>query len=299
VDADATRISQIVGNLLQNAAKFTPPGGTARVSVRPAGPFAELRVADDGIGLADARRLFEPLGRAAQGPGNEKGGLGLGLAIVKGLAELHGGSVSAHSDGPGRGCEVTVRLPLAAAAPPAERAERAEPAEAHGPAEPPPPARPAVAPRAARRLVLIIEDNVDAARSLADLLELDGHRVEVVNDGRSGIARARQLRPDAVVCDLGLPDVDGYEVARAIRADPSLEATCLIAVSGYAQPDDRRRALEAGFRAHLAKPASLEALHALLAETPNATPTPPPTPTPTPTPTATDTATGSPGIRSR
>jgi two-component system CheB/CheR fusion protein len=245
VDADPTRLAQILGNLLQNAVKFTPAGGTTTVEVRAAEGRAELRVRDTGEGVADPQLLFEPFSQAAQGLARSQGGLGLGLAIVKGLVELHGGTVDARSEGAGRGAEFVVRLPLAA--PPAAGAAAG------------------AAPRCAPRSVLLVEDNADAARSLADLLALDGHRVEVAHDGRTGIARARELRPDAVVCDLGLPDVSGFDVARALRADAALAGTCLVALSGYAQPEDRARALEAGFTAHLAKPPSLEALSAILA----------------------------------
>jgi PAS domain S-box-containing protein len=245
VDGDPTRLAQLVGNLLQNAAKFTGPAGCAVVGVSGADGSARLRVRDDGRGIEAGLlgRLFEPF---VQGERGAMGGLGLGLALVKSVAELHGGTVRAESDGPGRGSEFVVSLPLA-----------------------PGPPLPAAEPRPARhgpsRLVLVIDDNRDARESLAALLELRGHQVHLAPDGRAGIEQARQLRPDLVLCDLGLPDMDGCEVARTLRGDGHLRATTLVALSGYAQPADRRRAAAAGFDRHLAKPASLDQLGELLA----------------------------------
>jgi PAS domain S-box-containing protein len=247
VDADATRIAQVVGNLLQNAAKFSHEGGSVTVAIGDVGGRAELRVRDDGAGIAPELlpRVFEPFVQADEGLARTKGGLGLGLALVKGLVELHGGGVRASSDGVGRGAELVVTLPVAPAPPWS------------------PPRSAAVAARAVA--VLVIEDNVDAALTVAEVLELEGHLVHVATDGRSGIAKARELLPDVVLCDIGLPDVDGYEVARTLRADERLRSTRLIALSGYAQPEDRARAREAGFDAHLGKPAPLDQLTALIA----------------------------------
>lgn len=247
VEADETRLTQLIGNLLQNAAKFSHEGGIITASLGSADGQAELRVRDDGIGIAPdlLPRVFEQFVQAASGLARPKGGLGLGLALVKGIAELHGGIVSARSEGLGRGSEFVVKLPLAL------------------PPEPNAPARlPAPLPAAGTRAieVLVIDDNLDAAESIAEVLKMEGHRVHVATDGLSGIMKAHELKPDVVLCDIGLPDVDGYEVARALRADDSLRSTRLIALSGYAQAEDRRRAREAGFDAHLAKPASLEAL---------------------------------------
>jgi PAS domain S-box-containing protein len=250
IDADPARIAQAIGNLLQNAAKFTPRGGTASLSTSAGEGRAEVRVRDDGAGMDPEQvgRMFDAFAQAERLPGAARGGLGLGLSIVKGVVELHGGSASGRSDGRGRGSEFLVSLPLAS--PPAAPA-------------PAPAARPA--PGARSRSVLIIEDNLDGGQSLADVLELEGHRVRLARDGCSGLALARELRPDAVVCDLGLPDLDGFQVARAIRADAGLRSTFLVALSGYAGPADRRQALEAGFDAHLGKPAPLEQLAELLA----------------------------------
>jgi PAS domain S-box-containing protein len=243
IEGDATRIAQIVGNLLQNAAKFSREGGTVTVSVGMVDGQAELRVRDDGMGVAPdlLPRLFQPFVQAATGMARTKGGLGLGLALVKGLVQLHGGSVRACSEGPERGSEFVVTLPGAYAP---RRSVAAPAARAAG--------------HAAE--ILIIEDNVDAAHTIAEVLEMEGHRVHVATDGRSGLDRARELRPEIILCDIGLPDIDGYEIARRLRAEEAFRGTRLIAVSGYAQPEDRRRAEEAGFDAHVPKPAPLDVL---------------------------------------
>jgi CheY-like chemotaxis protein/nitrogen-specific signal transduction histidine kinase len=251
VDADATRISQVLGNLLQNAVKFTPDTGVVRVEIAIRGRGAEMSVRDTGVGMRpeDVDTMFEPFAQAEQGLARSQGGLGLGLALVKGMVELHGGAVRARSDGPGRGSEFVVLLPLAPAA-----AVRA--------------AAPRTAETAGGRLVLIIDDNVDTCQSLSVALGLTGHRVRTAFDGKTGMVSAHELKPDVVLCDIGLPDIDGYEVARTLRADEALRSTRLIALSGYARPEDRKRAAEAGFDAHIAKPPELEELTAMLATRP-------------------------------
>jgi len=250
VEADPQRLAQIVGNLLQNAAKFTPRGGHTRVAVEapPGAGRAVIRVADDGVGMPPELRagLFQPFMQADTTLDRSEGGLGLGLALVKGLVELHRGSIEARSDGPGKGSEFEVAIPLA---PPA-------------PAPTPPEA---AAPPGVRRRVLVIEDNEDAGETLREVLELQGHEVvAVARSGPDGLASARAARPDVVLCDIGLPAMDGYEVARAFRADAALRGTRLVALSGYAQPEDLTRAAEAGFDAHLAKPPDLDALQRFL-----------------------------------
>jgi two-component system CheB/CheR fusion protein len=255
VDGDPTRIAQVIGNLLTNACKFTPPRGTVTVALRAAEGWAEVAVRDTGIGIDPRQlaRMFEPFAQEERGLARTRGGLGLGLALARGLVELHGGTLTAQSTGPGAGATFTLRLPLVAAAP-----------RAVAPVAGTPTPTAAEGSRRAGRRVLVIEDNVDAARSLADVLELLGYQVRVALDGRTGIALAHELAPDVVVCDLGLPDVDGYQVARTVRRDASLQRTRLIALSGYARPEDRERSRAAGFDAHLAKPAPLEQLTALL-----------------------------------
>ncbi len=245
VDGDATRIAQIAGNLLQNAARFTPRGGEVTLSVGRQGDAAELRVRDTGAGIEPARiaAMFEPFAQGEQTFARTGGGLGLGLALVKGLAEAHGGSVTGSSGGPGTGTEMVVRLPLVAAPRGDDR-----------------PARPASTRRGLR--VLVVDDNHDAADSLAELVELFGHEAEVAYDGPSALALARTRPPDVVLCDLGLPGMSGYEVARVLRSQGA--ASRLVAVSGYALPEDVRRAADAGFERHLAKPPSPDEIERLL-----------------------------------
>jgi len=247
IDADPTRMSQVVGNLLQNAAKFTPPGGATAVTAAVADGRAELRVRDDGVGIDPEflDRMFEPFVQAERDLARTQGGLGLGLSLVKGMVELHGGSVVARSNGPNQGSEFVVSLPAA----PAPRAASDEAGRQR---------------RHEARTVLVIEDNPDAGQALADVLALHGHGVQVAADGGSGIAKARAMRPDVIFCDIGLPDVDGYEVARTLRADPALQATYLVALSGYAGEEDLVRAKGAGFDSHLPKPSAIDELLAVL-----------------------------------
>jgi PAS domain S-box-containing protein len=250
VNADRNRLAQVIGNLLQNAAKFAGRGGATGISISVDATEKEavMRVADNGIGMSPemVSRLFQPFSQADSTLDRRKGGLGLGLALAKGLVELHQGSVTAHSAGLGQGAEFIVRLPLApeqAAAPQAgESATRR------------------------RRRVLIIEDNIDAADSLRDVLEFGEHQVEVAYNGPQGIAKAHEFLPEVVLCDIGLPGMDGYQVARAFRADAALKGTFLVALSGYALPEDLQQAQAAGFNGHLAKPPSLETLERVLAD---------------------------------
>jgi two-component system CheB/CheR fusion protein len=249
VNADSTRISQVIGNLLQNAVKFTPRGGRATVSVERRDGFGVITVRDTGAGIAREvmPRLFQPFVQAEKTLDRSAGGLGLGLALVRGLVELHGGTVSAHSDGVGKGATFVARLPLER-----RRAPRLQLV----------PTGPAPGPR---RRVLVIEDNIDSAETLKEALELNDHVVDIALTGPDGLEKARSLKPDVVVCDIGLPGLDGFQVARAIRSDPSLGGVPLIALSGYAQPEDLERSREAGFDLHLAKPPELEALERAIA----------------------------------
>ncbi|MBS1119028.1 MAG: signal transduction histidine kinase [Deltaproteobacteria bacterium] len=250
VEGDAARLTQVIGNLIHNAIKFTPAGGLTTVTVVRdlAGERAVLHVADTGAGIDPTliERLFEPFTQADRTLARSGGGLGLGLALVKGLVQLHGGDVSVRSEGEGRGAEFVVRLPLA------RRTER----EAMLPTC-------TTDPRTARR-VLVIEDNVDAAEVLSAILELDGHTVDIAHDGLTGIRMARDLLPDIVLCDLGLPGASGYDVARELRRDDALRATPLIALSGYAATEDVERARAAGFDQHLPKPVELDLLRSVV-----------------------------------
>jgi two-component system CheB/CheR fusion protein len=254
VDGDWNRLTQVVGNLLQNAAKFTGPGGHIRVSVSTDSEtkWATIRVADTGVGMAPEMlaRLFEPFAQADTTLDRSKGGLGLGLALSKGLVELHGGAITAHSAGVGQGAEFVVRLPLAL-----DEIVSDEPVRSRTPAS------------GGRRRVLIIEDNIDAADSLREALQFNEYEVEVAYTGPSGIAKSRVYKPEVVLCDIGLPGMDGFEVARSFRADGALKDTRLVALSGYALPEDLQRAREAGFDQHLAKPPSMETLQEALAGT--------------------------------
>jgi PAS domain S-box-containing protein len=245
IDGDRTRLAQILDNLLTNAVKFTPTGGSVSVSLRSAEDRAVLTVRDTGIGM-DAEvleRLFEPFSQGDQDLGRSAGGLGLGMTLVKGLTELHQGTVTASSPGPGLGSEFVVALPTVVA--PLERmpSERTSPG--------------------ARLRVLVIEDNVDVAEMLAEALRELGQEVKVAGTAMAGIERAREWPPDLVLCDIGLPGaLNGYAVARVLAAQE--EPPRLVAVTGYGGEEDRRRSREAGFSLHLTKPVSIDQLVALL-----------------------------------
>jgi CheY-like chemotaxis protein len=251
VSGDATRLAQILTNLLDNAAKFAERGRNVTVGVTADAQRhrAVLAVRDQGIGIEPEMlpRLFRPFTQADKTLDRSRGGLGLGLALVKGLAELHGGEVQAASEGPGRGAEFTVRLPL-----------EQEPAVL---------AAPPLNPRPSGKhfRILIVEDNQDAANSLHLLLEVLGHEVRVANTGPAGVVAAREWRPDVVLCDIGLPGLDGYGVARELRLNPTTARVRLLALTGYGQDEDKRRSREAGFDYHLVKPADPEELQRLLA----------------------------------
>ena len=249
VQGDRARISQVVGNLLANTGKFTDRGGRLRVEVRSPEPGrAEIEVADTGIGMDTDMlgRLFEPFVQGEATRHRSPAGLGLGLALARGLMQLHGGGIQARSAGPGQGSTFTVTLPAC----PAPESAAPTPAPA--------------GPAGRSRQVLIVEDNRDAALSLKLLLEFLGHRVEVAHTGREGLDLARARCPEVVFCDIGLPDLDGHAVARALRAGPGAVSPYLVAMTGFGQPEDQRRALEAGFDRHLTKPADPERLVQML-----------------------------------
>jgi PAS domain S-box-containing protein len=243
IDADAARIEQIVINLVGNALKYTPPGGSILVQVTHSGPTALIRVEDTGAGISPDMlpRVFDAFVQGAPPPDRAQGGLGIGLTLVKQLAELHGGRVEARSDGPGKGSIFTVRLPMIA-----QPALRPRPSGPSGDKQTP--------SSASRLRVLVIEDNDDSREMLRSLLELSGHIVTEASNGPSGIEAALGAHPDIAFVDIGLPGFDGYEVARRLRAAPETKGLRLIAVTGYGLPGDNQRAREAGFDAYLTKP---------------------------------------------
>jgi signal transduction histidine kinase len=247
VDADRSRMEQIVSNLLDNALKFTPAGKRVEVAVEAQDQAAVLRVSDEGEGLAPgaSERMFELFVQGERGLDRAAGGMGVGLALVKRLAELHGGTVAAESPGPGKGATFRVMLP---SVPPAVQRDA-------------PPARAPAPPRT----VLIVEDNDDARHMLEEALAFSGHRVRAARDGASGVTLAAEVRPDVALIDIGLPDLDGYEVARRIRAAPGGRRMGLIALTGYGQAEDQKRAFDAGFDAHLTKPVTPERLKQVMA----------------------------------
>ncbi|HEX6002690.1 MAG TPA: ATP-binding protein, partial [Burkholderiales bacterium] len=243
--ADRTRIEQVISNLLDNALKFTPRGRSVSLTLRQAGTEALLQVADEGMGLSGEamNRVFDPFVQGEQGLDPHKSGMGIGLALVKQLTEMHGGSVSVASQGPGTGTVFTVRLP-AMLSPHTQLAARAASGEGSG-----------------ARHVLIIEDNEDTRTMLREALALIGHEVREAADGAAGLAAARAAPPDIALIDIGLPDMDGYEVARRLRENSPNGHMPLIALSGYGQPSDVKRAYDAGFDVHLTKPVDIEELH--------------------------------------
>ncbi|MGQ0750930.1 MAG: hybrid sensor histidine kinase/response regulator [Betaproteobacteria bacterium] len=247
VNADRARIEQIVTNLLDNALKFTPPGRRIEVRVHHSGDEAVLSVADDGDGIApeNLESIFDLFVQGERGLDRQKGGLGIGLALVKRLVALHEGSVSAESGGPGRGATFTVRLPAVASGVSHAAARPHLDGEAHR--------------------ILLVEDNDDARVMMRAMLTLSGHLVHEAADGTTALSLAENALPDVALIDIGLPDIDGFEVARRLRASPVCANAALIALTGYGQPQDVRRALDAGFDAHLVKPVGAEELQAAIA----------------------------------
>ena len=250
LDADPARLAQIVGNLLNNACKFTDAGGHVSLSVDEEGGEAVIRVRDTGIGIAAEHlpRVFDMFAQADTSLERSRDGLGIGLTLVKTLVEMHGGSVEARSAGIGRGSEFTVRLPTAAEA-----------------AEAPPAPRLAPEPTTVPRRVLIVDDSEDGAESLAMLLQLAGHETWRAHDGLEAIKAAERVRPDVVLLDIGLPGMNGYEACRSIRKEPWGKDLVLVALTGWGQEEDRLESREAGFDAHLVKPVDVDQLLEFLA----------------------------------
>lgn len=261
VSGDAVRLAQITGNLLNNAFKFTPLGGAIRASLVRDGGEALIRISDNGIGIAPGQidSIFTLFAQAGHTSDRVQDGLGIGLSLVKTLIDLHGGSVAASSAGEGQGSAFEIRLPLCAAPAAAGHAGHARHAgeDATGGA-------PAAA--ASARRVLVVDDSVDSADIVASLLSYCGHEVAIAHTGAEAIRLALEFRPHLVFLDIGLPDLPGTEVARAMRKLPALAGVRLVALSGYGQERDRDNALAAGFDRHLTKPATFEALQAAIHE---------------------------------
>ncbi len=248
VDADPARLEQILGNLLSNAAKYTAIGGRIAISVEVGRDTAAVRIADSGIGIEPEMkaRIFDLFVQGARGLDRSLGGLGIGLNVAQRLTELHGGRIEVRSEGIGLGSEFSVHLPLLDAAP--------EPLET----------APGISIQRSVR-ILVVEDNADVAEALAQLLDVLGHRVRTVHEGRSAIEAAREEIPELLIIDIGLPDIEGHEVARQVRKLPGAERATLVALTGYGTPADRHRSLEAGFDHHLVKPVDPEAIQAIVA----------------------------------
>ncbi len=251
VVADPTRLTQVLVNLLHNAIKFTDDGGKIFLTVQEAGAEVTISVRDTGVGIPEELlpHIFDPFMQEDRLQSRNKGGLGLGLALVRSLLDLHGGRVTAFSAGKGAGSEFVVHLPRLDAVPSLHNEVRK--ALSHDKA------------KACR--VLVVDDNADAAQSLKILLELFGHEVQVAATGKQALDSASAFFPQVVLLDIGLPGMDGFEVARRLRANPALQETLLVAVTGYGQDEDRRQSQQAGFSAHLVKPLELSALQEVLA----------------------------------
>lgn len=247
VNADRARMQQVISNLLDNALKYTPSGGKITLTVRQQDEKAIVQVQDTGEGMTPELidRVFDLFVQGERSLARQPGGLGIGLTMAKRLVEQHDGTIVATSEGPSRGATFTVTLPAIE-----------KPADNTVP--------PSAAAAAKGYRILIIEDNEDAGETLATLLRMNGHEVAVARNGTDGVALARTMAPEVVLVDIGLPDIEGYEVARRLKSDPATNQSRLIALTGYGMPEDRRRAIAAGFDDHLVKPVDLEALQALL-----------------------------------
>src|SRR5262249_49279973 len=254
IEGDPARLTQLFGNLLNNAAKFTRGPGRIALEATREGDRARVVVRDTGVGIPTdmLTHIFELFAQVETGVDRTHGGLGIGLTLVKSLVELHGGTVEAESDGPGRGSAFVVRLPLAAEPPPDEGAESPADGEAGR--------------RSPRCRILVVDDHVDSAVTLARLLRRIGHEVETAHDGPGALQAAAASRPDIMLVDLGMPGMSGFEVARHIRERPELAETRLVALTGWGQPEDRIRTRQAGFDRHLVKPVDFAVLGSLLAE---------------------------------
>ena len=246
--ADRARLAQAIGNLLTNAAKYTEPSGRITIAARRDGSHIEVVVRDTGIGIAPEMQahIFNMFVQERQSLDRAQGGLGLGLAIVRNLVELHGGTVAVHSEGRGKGTQMTVRVPADVAAEAAPRSEPRATTSAKG------------------RRIMVVDDNEDAAELLSEVLQQLGNTTRVAHDANGALALVDEFEPELAVLDIGLPIMDGYELARRLRERPGKLG--LIALTGYGQSSDKARATEAGFDAHLVKPVAIAALQALIAK---------------------------------
>jgi signal transduction histidine kinase len=258
VEGDKTRLVQVIANILHNASKFMDPGGRIQLSARREGQYVAIRIADTGIGIAPdlTPRIFELFTQVHSKSERAQGGLGIGLALVRRLTEMHGGNVSVHSDGPGRGAEFTVRLPVMASS----LAVLWNQGHERGPL-----------PEIEPQRILVADDNHDAAEALALQLQLAGHDVRTAHDGMEALAVARTFEPDIALLDLGMPKMDGYELARQLRVESTgVRQMAIIALTGWGQQQDRDRTADAGFDAHLVKPVGEGQLFKALAAAVNA-----------------------------
>ena len=253
VEGDKVRLAQVFTNLLGNASKYTGDGGRLRLAAHADPDQIVVTISDDGTGIAPEvlPYIFDLFTQGPRSLARSEGGLGVGLNVVRNLVGMHRGTVEAHSDGPGRGSRFTVRLPRAAGLPAA-------------------PVRPEPARATPRRRILLVEDNADASATLADILAAEGHDVVCAGDGRTGLARALAERWDVIVCDIGLPELDGLELMQALRAQQEGARPYAIALTGYGQPDDEARGFAAGFDRYLVKPVGAAALLAVVADAPAA-----------------------------
>jgi CheY-like chemotaxis protein/anti-sigma regulatory factor (Ser/Thr protein kinase) len=254
LDADLTRLAQVISNLLNNAAKYTPAGGHIRLTVRTEEDDIIIAVADNGIGIAPEMQgnVFQLFAQVDSRPDRAHGGLGVGLALVRQLVDMHGGTVKAESEGFGKGSVFTIRLPRVEGP-----AHSAEPQE-----------RRVQSPTTRSLRVLVVDDTVEVAQTVGWMLEEIGHQYCLVHDGRKALEAAKKYRPDAILLDIGLPGMDGYAVCQELRADAQFKKTPIIAQTGWGQERDKARASEAGFDEHLVKPVALKDLERILARVP-------------------------------
>jgi two-component system CheB/CheR fusion protein len=256
LDADLTRLAQVFGNLLNNSAKYTDPGGRIELIAQVNGRIVTVKVRDDGIGIPaeDQPRIFEIFSQVDHGIERSQGGLGIGLTLVQGLVEMHDGSVEIHSAGTGQGSEFAVRLPVARSN---RRGEQPAGRVSHV--------------TSTRRRILVVDDNRDAVASLVMMLSILGHDTRTAHDGHEAVEQAEAFRPDVILLDLDLPKLNGYDVCRRIRQNPWGQGMIIVAATGWGQEEDRQRSHEAGFNHHMVKPVDPVALEQILASVTPAT----------------------------